>query len=280
MALWSHNLGSGRMPMPSYDRERQVASAAAVLAAEAIRERYGGEQIVQYKGPLEPVTEADMVADRILRRDLMAAFPDDGWLSEESTDDGERLSCSRVWIVDPLDGTREFVAGRAEFMVSVALVVDGAPVVGVIVNPITGQVWSAARGAGATLDGKAIRVSSVADLSAAEVVVSRSETRRGMLEVYADTLEMRPSGGAANKLVQIADGRSEGTFTTENRNEWDIAGGLIILTEAGGRVTRPDGSDFVFNRPSPLLCGVVASNGALHQTLLDTVALKGADEPG
>ncbi len=266
--------------MPRFDDELKVAIDVGVLAAAAIRERYGGEQIVQYKSPFEPVTEADMVADRILRRDLLSAFPDDGWLSEESADDGARLTCNRVWIVDPLDGTREFVAGRAEFMVSIALCADGEPVVGVIVNPITQEVWAAQKGGGATLDGAPIRVSDVATLADSEVVVSRSETRRGMLEYWTGTFGMRPSGGAANKLVQIADGRSEGTFTRENRCEWDIAGGLLILEEAGGRVTRLDGSRFRFNQERTLFKGIVASNGILHEPLRASILAAPTNESG
>lgn len=254
-----------------YQAELDVTIAAAILAARAIEVRCGGQPVVQYKSPIEPVTEADIAADRVLRRELMGAFPRYGWLSEESLDDSTRMEKRRVWVVDPLDGTREFVAGRPEFMVSVALCEDGQPIVGVLAHPLTHQIWAATRGGGATLDGEPISVSSVAALSDAEVVVSRSETGRGLLKCYDDTLNMRPAGGMANKLALISDGRSEATFTTDRRCEWDLAAGLLIVEEAGGTVTRLDGGGFTFNNAFPKFYGVAASNGLVHADLLRVV---------
>ncbi len=258
-----------------YAVELEVAINAARLAATAIEVRCGGQQVVQYKSPIEPVTEADVAADRVLRRELLRAFPTYGWLSEESLDDPVRLRKERVWVVDPLDGTREFVAGRPEFMVSVGLCENGVPIVGVIVHPLTHDVWTATRGGGAHLNGAPIRVRDTATLADAEIVVSRSETNRGMLTAYDDLIDMVPCGGAANKLVRIADGRADATFTCERRCEWDLAAGLLIVSEAGGRVSHLDGGTIPFNQEFPKFVGVVASNGLIHDALLDLLESTG-----
>lgn len=255
-----------------FDRELSVAIEASAEAAAAIKLCYGQDAEVRYKSPEEPVTEADMVADRLLRELIGSVFPDDGWLSEESVDSGERLQKSRVWIVDPLDGTREFVAGRPEFAVSVGLIEDGLPVVGVIANPISGHIWSAQKGGGAFCDGEPIHVRSTQSLEQSRVLVSRSETRRGMMEKWADVLPLSPMGGAAHKLVLIASGQADATFTQCRRCEWDLAAGVLILEEAGGRITRPNGVPFTFNREAPFFTsGHVASNGGLHDALLEVL---------
>ncbi len=254
--------------MPTYDRELSVAVSAATEAAAAILERYRrSDTEVRYKTPIEPVTEADMVADRILRSRLTAAFPEDAWLSEESQDDGARHRCERVWIVDPLDGTREFLAGRPEFTVSVALVTDRRPVVGVIVNPVSHQVWSAQRGAGATRDGQPIQVSETSSLEKAVVLVSRTESAAGMLVAHEERMQLRLAGGMANKLVLLAQGDADATFTTQKRCEWDAAAGSLILEEAGGIVTGLDGARLDFNQVEPWYLGVVASNGRIQDPL-------------
>ncbi len=254
-------------------RELDVARRAARLAAEAIFVRYGSDAEVRYKTPTEPVTDADMVADEILHRELIGAFPHDGWLSEESVDDPSRLGRSRVWVVDPLDGTREFIARRPEFNVSVGLSIDGVPTLGVIVNPVTGESFFATLGGGAFVEDRSgatrkLQTNSVSELAHGRFAVSRSEHRRGMLAPFERLLALRAIGGMAEKLVMVASGVVDGTFTLQRRCEWDVAAGAVVLTEAGGRFTRLDGSRLVLNRASPALEGVVASNGPLHDRLL------------
>lgn len=257
--------------MNDLQRELEVATRAARHAGTLIKALYGGVADVRYKTPIEPVTDADLAADSALREQLGEAFPDDAWLSEESGGHLDRLEKRRVWIVDPLDGTREFVAGRPEFTVSVGLVVGGEPTLGVIVNPITGHCWSAIRGRGATCDGRPIHVAPRATLAEGQVLVSRSEKRRGALEQYEGLFPMRAVGGAAFKLALIAQGDALATFTTHTRCEWDVAAGLVILAEAGGRVTRLDGTPFRLNQVDPVFQGIVATNGATHDELRASV---------
>ena len=255
-----------------WQREHDVACQIATDAAQEIARLYHQDMEVRYKTPIEPVTEADMIADRVLHEGLLGAFPADGWLSEESADDLVRLQRRRVWIVDPLDGTREFIIGRPEFMVSVALVDNGQPVVGVCVNPITSEVYSAILGHGAQLDGQTIRVTTGATCHDAPTVVSRSETRRGLLRSFEPKCALEPMGGMANKLMAVASGRACATFTLRRRCEWDIAAGALILSEAGGRLTSLSGAPYSFNQESPYIHGMLGSNGTAHTAFLEMIS--------
>jgi myo-inositol-1(or 4)-monophosphatase len=251
-----------------FTREFRVAVAAAQKAAMAINGFQRSEIEVQYKSPIEPVTEVDMIADRILKEALTEAFPDYGWLSEESLDGPDRLLKSLTWVVDPLDGTREFIAGRPEYCVSVGLVADNEPVLGVIVNPVSGSLFTAITGEGAFLNGAPIHVSDSSQAASYPTLVSRSETRRELLTKYLSVLNLQPTGGMCHKLSLVASGNAGATFTCYPRNEWDLAAGTVILQEAGGVVTRLDGTPLRFNQPSPEIVGIAASNGQCHQELL------------
>ncbi len=253
--------------------ELEAALKAARGASEAILDHYSRGATVRYKTPIEPVTEADTVADELIREELTNAFPDDGWLSEESVDAPDRLTRQRVWIVDPLDGTREFVARRPEFTVSIGLAVAGRPVLGVVQNPVTRECFYAVAGEGAfrSVAGgtpERLQVSRVPELRACRFAVSRSETLRGLLTPYETVLQLRALGGMAMKLALVATGAVDGTFTLQTRCEWDIAAGIVLVEEAGGEITRPDGSAYTLNQPSPVVRGVVATNGQMHGGLL------------
>ena len=245
----------------SWTKELDVAIDAAKEAAAAIqRIKREGFDVAEKQG-LGPVTTADLEANRILKERLLGAFPADGWLSEETVDDAKRLKCKRVWIVDPLDGTREFVKGIPEYCVSVALVDEEKPVVGVIVNPSTGVVYSAALGEGAFADGEAIHVLEE-EQSPIEVAASRSEIGRGTWKPFEERLTLRPAGSAAFKLVLVAAGIVDASFTSAERNEWDIAAGVIIVHEAGGVTMDLARNPYRFNQTDPLKKGVFASSQA------------------
>src|SRR5690606_36352902 len=151
-----------------------------------------------YKSPDQPVTAADLAADRLLRERLSAAFPSYGWLSEETVDSRDRLARSRVWIVDPIDGTNSFVAGSPEFVVCVGLVEEGEPAVGVVYNPATGELYHAVRGGGAFRNGEPIRVSGArAEGEPGIMIASRSELARGELVAYEASCRFLPLGSTA-----------------------------------------------------------------------------------
>lgn len=220
------------------------------------------------KGPGQVVTEADIAIDRLLRERLPGANPGDGWLSEESEDDPARLACRRVWIVDPIDGTRSFAEGIPEFTVSVALVEDGAPVVGVVLNPATDETFAAARGGGATLNGRPIRAAGRDGLAGATVVASRFESRQRRFPELLPSVEVTTIGSLAYKLALVAAGRHDGYLSWRRAHDWDIAGAAVLLAEAGGVLTDADGRAIALNGRHPVHEGLVGAGAGLHAPLL------------
>lgn len=244
------------------------AVAAAREAGAAIRALYADRTVLKEKSAGNPLTEADLAADAILSARLRDRHPDFGWLSEETADDASRLRLSTSWIVDPLDGTKEFTEGVPEFVVSIGLVHGGVPVLGVLYNPITGELFTGVVGEGATLDGAPVRVSTHATLAGARVACSATELKRGDLAAFTE-LALHPIGSVAYKLGLVAAGRVEANFTPNPRNAWDIAGGVACVLAAGGRVTNGVGQELRFDRLSPLFeDGLYASNGAIHTALV------------
>ena len=253
------------------ERARDVAREAALEAGAAIRNFYKDEYTVRDKGEDNPLTDADLAADKILERHLRTAFPEFGWLSEETADTPARLEKSHVWIVDPLDGTREFTLGIPEFVVSVGLVIDGRAVVGVLYNPIKEQLFEGIVGQGATLNGEPIHVTDHGDLQGSKVVCSRTEMKKGWFDDFEEVLTPGPVGSVAYKFGLVAAGMAESTFTPRPRSEWDICGGVAIVEAAGGRCSDRTGAPYIFNRPKPLVDGVAVSNGHIHQAILEVM---------
>ena len=250
-------------------REITLAKKAARAAGEILRGhwRRGGFKIGS-KGHDNPVTEADLQADRALKKILRDPFPEYGWLSEETADNDDRLGCRRVWIVDPLDGTKEFIQGVPEFSVAIALVEDGAPVLGVTYNPITREMFWAVRGMGCHLNTRRVRVTRTRALKRATVLASRSETARGEWEVFHGKLIVSPTGSVAYKLALVAGGKADATFTRSPKSEWDIASGAALILEAGGVITDIKGRAIRLNQRNVKLEGLIADNRVLHGALM------------
>jgi myo-inositol-1(or 4)-monophosphatase len=249
-------------------RELEHARAGALEAGEILRRyfRDHGYEVAS-KGRDNPVTSADLEADAALREHLSGAFPDYGWLSEETADNAERLSRRRVWIVDPLDGTKEFIKGIPEFVVAIALAEDGVPVLGVTYNPIKREMFWAVRGAGCYLDNSPVHVTDVQGLGGSVMLASRSETARGEWKAYKDQFTAHPIGSVAYKLALVAAGKADGTFTASPKSEWDIASGAALMAEAGGLMTDIHGRPIQFNRKQVKLDGFIAAGPALHAAL-------------
>ncbi|MBF0143157.1 MAG: 3'(2'),5'-bisphosphate nucleotidase CysQ [Magnetococcales bacterium] len=260
--------------MEAWDRdlalmEESIREAGrVVLSYFRPGEAVGGGARLQDKGRDNPLTQADLEADALLRRTLLSARPDYGWLSEETADDASRQDCRRVWVVDPIDGTKEFIIGLPQFAVSVGLVEDGVTVAGCILNPAQDALYSAVAGGGARLNGQPIRVTSRENLAGASCLASRSETGRGEWDIFRDRLAITTMGSIAYKLALVASGGFDLTFTLTPKNEWDYCAGELLVREAGGRVTQKDGQPLRFNRPHPSIRSVLASNGLLHDPLL------------
>ncbi|UCE87309.1 MAG: 3'(2'),5'-bisphosphate nucleotidase CysQ [Deltaproteobacteria bacterium] len=236
-----------------YERELDTALAAAREAGAILLRHYGRAKHWD-KSEDNPVTVADLESDRAIAARLRAAFPADGLLSEETVHDADRTEKSRCWIVDPMDGTKEFVGQIPEFAVSIALCEDGEPVVGVILNPAADvRVW-ATRGGGTVRDGKPVRVSSCRELAQARVIASRTEISRGQFEPYQGWFrELRPVGSIAWKLACIATGDADLNVSVVPKNEWDVCAGDLLVREAGGLYVAFDGSRRRYNRRDPLI---------------------------
>ena len=248
----------------------KVAVSAAEAAGELIKSYYHSAYKAWDKKPDNPVTTADLAADQLLRERLTAATPDYGWLSEETRDTLERLEKRCVWVVDPLDGTKEFIEGLDEFAVSVALVQDGQPLLGVIHNPATGETIAGIVGQGITYNGKTAGVmSGRVEAHGARVLASNTEVRRGMWNPYLDVFDVQEVGSAAYKLGRVAAGFGDAYISLNPKHEWDICAGVALTLAAGGRATDLSGRPFRFNRADVLVNGVVAANPALHAGLME-----------
>jgi myo-inositol-1(or 4)-monophosphatase len=252
-------------------RELAVAIEAARAAGAVIRAVYDTAFAVRQKGHDNPVTEADIQANECIREIVRREFPGDGWLSEETRDSTDRLARPRVWIVDPLDGTKEFVQRIPEFCVCVALVEAGEPIVGVSYNPIAEELFAAERGGGLALNGARAHVSSEASLTRARVLASRSEDKRGEWDPYKRHLRVELTGSVAYKLALIGAGRGDATFSLTPKNEWDICSGALLISEGGGSVTDREGRPLRFNQPDTRRSGLIASNGVLHEALRELI---------
>ena len=231
-----------------------LAKDAAIEAGGVILNYYKADYEIRDKGYHNPVTTADHAADDCLKDILMGARPEYGWLSEETVDSPDRLSKDRVWIVDPLDGTKEFIEGVPNFVVSVALVENGKPIVGILYNPVTKETFTAAKGEGAFLNSEPIRCSSKVNLVDMVILNSRSETRRGLWAPYDGTFgELRAVGSVAYKLGLTAAGKADIFASLRPKNEWDICAGNCIINEAGGKLIDLKGNLVSFNQEKTLI---------------------------
>jgi len=255
------------MAKSAYSEILQRIEAAIEAAREVFRRFSPGAIEAEYKAGHDPVTAADRMLDAVLRKNLLR--DDEGWLSEESADDPARLNFRRIWIVDPLDGTREFVEGISEFCVSIAMVENGHPVAGGICNPATNEVFLGAIGSGLTYNGTPASASQRTSIEGALVLASRSETQRGEWRQFNNApFKIQPMGSVAYKLARVAVGLSDVTFTLSPKHEWDVAAGAALVTIGGGHIQLLDGSPLLCNREFTLVPGLIACGPLLRNELL------------
>jgi myo-inositol-1(or 4)-monophosphatase len=251
------------------DGELELARMAAVAAGDLALSHFGADCRSWYKGPGQVVTEADLAVDALLHDMLRGARPDDGWLSEERVDDRSRMRCRRVWMVDPIDGTRAFAEGVPQFAISIALVEGGEPLLGVVLNPATGERFEASRGGGAWLNGQRLSVSTCTALADAKLLSSRTEMKRRHWPSMIPEARFTAIGSLAYKLALIAGGRFDGLVSLRASHDWDIAAAQLIVGEAGGRMTDATGRAIVLNQGIPRHAGLaVAATLSLHDALL------------
>ena len=215
------------------------------------------------KRPGEPVSEADIAVDALLREQLGTLLPDAAWLSEESAQSLERAAARRAWIVDPIDGTRDFVRGRPGWAVSVALIEDGVSVVGVLIAPARSERWWAVRGAGAWRErsgqpAERLAVGSHATLSGARVPLDH------MGGIDVDYRMVAKPNSIALRMAMVAADEADLVAGLRRGAEWDLAAAALIAQEAGARVTDALGEPIIFNKADPYVTGMLCAVPALH----------------
>ena len=244
--------------MPWEQEYRVLTAALRDAGAEALRLATEGFQI--YTKPDDsPVTSADHAVNDILMDRLLAHFPHDGWLSEETPDTEARLTKPRVWVIDPIDGTKAFIRREPEYCISVALLEGPQPVLAAIFNPSTNELYSAIRGQGLHLNGApAPRQGPEAD-QLPTIALSPWELHVGRFKSIEPHMTSRPMRSIAWALALAARGTIDGVITFELENEWDVAAGALLLEEAGGSAHDGAGQPLRYNQPRPRFGGFIAT---------------------
>ena len=239
------------------DELKAAIAAARHAGTEVARMR---EEGIRYghKEDFELVSEADLHAAEILRDALANAFPDTGWLSEEDTDTAERLDCERVWVVDPIDGTREYLRGLPEYAISVGLVIRGEPALGVVYNPATDEMHAAICDTPRASPRRAAGGRYLA-------LVGHGEDRLNEVPPLPGLSRTKPVGSVAYRLALVAAGKGDLVVTWYPRNEWDVAAGAALCQARGITITDVLGAPLQFNQPSPLVRGLIAAPADLHE---------------
>jgi myo-inositol-1(or 4)-monophosphatase len=261
--------------MSEYDTVLQTAIAAAHEAGGIVRDAFPRTALahVGFKGAVNPVTETDTAAEELIIARLRAAFPDHRILAEEGGGDEWRAPGLPVWVIDPLDGTNNFAHGFPHVGISLALLAEGQPVVGVVYDPLRDEIFAATAGGGATLDGQPIHVSSVEHLAQAFLATGFPYDRRTAPDNNTERLDhflrrsqgVRRAGTACLDIAYVACGRLDG-FWELRLNPWDVGAGVLLVREAGGRVTDfTGGPDCVSGE------FIVASNGRIHDQMLRVI---------
>lgn len=245
--------------MSLYTHELNTIYSALNLAGERLKRiTYEGLK-VQIKPDGSPVTNADLEVNQIVHDTLLKAFPSDAWLSEESTDNPSRLESSRVWILDPIDGTKPFLKALPHYTISLALIDQDQPAIGVIFNPATQEYFCAIQGQHVTLNGQPIHVRTTSNSSRLTLLVNPWQINQLTLETWRKKFSCPPLlGSIAYSLALVADGQVDGLINIGTQNEWDIAAGDILIKAAGGLVFDNNQNSIQYNQPNPSVNGIIA----------------------
>lgn len=243
----------------------EAVAAVAAEAARLARRRQHGDFRRWEKKPGHPVCDVDIEIDAFLRERLSRLEPEAGWLSEETADASDRTRRRKVWVVDPIDGTRDYLRGRDGWAVSVALVEEGEPAVAALAAPGRGELWRAAKGEGATLNGAAIRVSGRKEFAGARVPADN------LPKADRDLVMVPKPNSIALRIALVASGEADLVATLRWGHEWDIAAAALIASEAGAKVSGALGQPLVFNSLSGEAFGVVVATPAIHDAALERI---------
>ena len=244
----------------------RIAAEAGALAMARWDDDFGRWE----KSPGNPVSDIDLEVDALLRERLSALDPEAGWLSEETADNADRLACARVWVVDPIDGTRDYLRRRPGWAVSIALVEHGAPVLGVLDAPALGQRWSAGAGQGAWRDGVRLRAGDRIDFAGARVPMD------ALPRVDSDLVLVTKPNSIALRIAMVAADEADLVATLRWGAEWDIAAAVLIAQEAGATATDAFGAPLAFNTPSAQAFGMIVTVPGIHAAAVERLADRAA----
>jgi myo-inositol-1(or 4)-monophosphatase len=249
----------------SAERERLIAAVreGGTLALKTFR----GSPKQWAKGLSSVVCEADLAVDALLKERLAGGF---GWLSEETEDDPARLDAARTWVVDPIDGTRAYLAGREDWCVAAALVVGGRPVLAAIFAPVTDELFIATAGAGATCNGVPMAASEGERIGGANAAGPK-KFLNWLAAIDPDVIAVPRIGSLALRLTRVAQGTIDIAFAGGNSHDWDLAAADLLVHEAGGAMTTLAGQPLTYNRPEPVHGPLIAAGRARHAALLALV---------
>lgn len=217
------------------------------------------------------VTEGDLAINALFEERLRAARPEDGWLSEETPDTPQRLTRERLWIIDPIDGTRAFMEGRKEWCVAAALAVKGRPVLAAVYRPALEEFYSARAGDGAVLNGEALHIPDSGTLESAQIAGNRKAL--GALSFTGINADYSGALPLQLRLAYVAAGRLDGAVSAGKRNDWDLAAGELLVLEAGGAVSGTSGEGYIYNRAEPWQQGLVAAGAKRHAALINALRM-------
>jgi myo-inositol-1(or 4)-monophosphatase len=245
---------------------------AAIDAGRLALEHQARGLQVRSKPGGSPVTDADLAVDEQLKSVLTAARPDYGWLSEETADDPARLERSRLFVVDPIDGTVAFMKHKPWWTVALAVVEDGKPVAAVVHAPVLNETYEASLGGGARLNGEPIQVSDADSLEDAAVLADAALLQRPIWSEPWPSMRVEKRNSIAYRMALVAAGAFDAAFAVSPKWDWDVCAGALIVEEAGGRVSDHLGCAFLFNQPTPRQTSLVCSAPGLHPLILQRCA--------
>ena len=255
----------------SLSDDHELLLAAIVRAGGIARDLQASDFEKWDKGKGDPVTDVDIAVDQALKEELLAQRPDYGWLSEETEDDPARQAKEKVWIVDPIDGTRALLSGHPHFTICVALIARGRTQCGAVYNPSTEELYEAAHGQGAKRNGVAIAVSDRQQLEGCRMLGDKAMFNHPDWRRPWPPMEIESRSSIALRMAMVATGEWDGCLTLSGKSDWDLAAADLIVKEAGGRVTDHKGERFLYNRASTRQLSLIAAGPHIHEEILARV---------
>ena len=252
--------------MPDYAAVIATVQQAADLAHRQWRDGAAPNTKVWEKSANNPVSEIDLAVDALLKERLGAILPDAAWLSEETVDDPVRLRANRVWLVDPIDGTRDYIRGRSGWCVSVALVESGVPIFAIMAAPAQAKTWIAYAGKGVTCNGERLSASTRKDFAGSRVPTD------DLPKIDRDLAIVEKPNSIAMRMTMVACDRADLVATLRWGHEWDVAAAHLVAQEAGAVVTNALGAPILYNKPDPKDFGLICSAAGIHDAAVERLA--------